>query len=196
MFCENCGASIPDDSMFCPMCGKKQAPVCVRRICPACGAELREGSRFCENCGARIAEASGMPPVPAAVSGSGMPPAPAGSSTFPSDTGEFTRTHTLMEALPIAIKRNPQELWSKPDYPDYFEDDAKTVSRYCEKEDKYIAGCKDREGVRFYVVSPDGSIGVVAADVLQYGEPIFLAWLFLAPGDEEEGFLPQTPEEL
>ena len=184
MNCENCGASIPDDSKFCPMCGKKQAPVSVKKFCPSCGTELQEGSRFCENCGARISDASGMPP------------APAGAWTSPSDTGEYTRTHTLMEALPIAIERNPQEIWSRSDDPDYFEDDTKTVRRYCEKEDKYIAGCKDREGVRFYAVSPGGSIGVVAADVLQYGEPIFLDWLFIAPGDEEEGHLPQTPEEL
>ena len=137
-----------------------------------------------------------MTPVPAAVNDFRMPPAPAGAEVPGADTGKFTRTHTLMEALPIAVERNPQELWSKPDHPDYIEDDAKTVRRYCEKEDKYIAGCKDRDGVRFYVVSPDGSIGVVAEDVLHAGEPIFLNWLFLAPGDEEEGYLPQTPEEL
>ena len=125
-----------------------------------------------------------------------MPPEGAVANVPASDTGEFTRTYTLMEALPIAIERNTQELWSTSRYPDYFEDDTRTVSRYCEKEDKNIEGLQNRNGVRFYVVSPDGSIGVVASDVSKYKGPIFLNWLFLAPGDEEEGYLPQTPEEL
>ena len=196
MYCENCGASIPDDSKFCPVCGKKLAPVSFGRICPSCGVELREDSRFCENCGAWIAGASGMTSVPAAVKNFGMPPEGAGANVPASGTGEFTRTYTLMEALPIAIERNTQELWSTSRYPDYFEDDARTVRRYCEKEDKKIEGLQNRNGVRFYVVSPDVSIGVVAADVSKYEGPISLSWLFIAPGDEEEGYLPQKPEEL
>ena len=27
MFCDQCGAELPDDSVFCPKCGAKQTPV-------------------------------------------------------------------------------------------------------------------------------------------------------------------------
>ena len=70
MYCENCGAFIPDDSKFCPECGKEQisgtGPAVMR--CPDCGAELEPDSLFCENCGRSLyrhpAQKRDEPPVP------------------------------------------------------------------------------------------------------------------------------------
>lgn len=47
--CQNCGYSMPDDSMFCPKCGSKQSLICRK-----CGKELIKGAAFCAHCGTPI----------------------------------------------------------------------------------------------------------------------------------------------
>ena len=81
--CENCGAIITSDSVFCNKCGGSIAPrdfsslkveesqpveTSAVRNCPSCGSPLGEGALFCEKCGASIANAgsSAVAPQPAA----------------------------------------------------------------------------------------------------------------------------------
>ena len=45
--CYKCGASIPENSKFCPECGAKQ-------VCPKCGAPLVSGAKFCPECGEKL----------------------------------------------------------------------------------------------------------------------------------------------
>lgn len=57
--CENCGAEVPSQSVFCPACGNKM-PVCVTSvqenevICPQCGAVLNDTHQFCTSCGCKL----------------------------------------------------------------------------------------------------------------------------------------------
>ena len=50
--CSKCGASIPEDSKFCPSCGNSTAK--VETVCPNCSAKVAEGSRFCPSCGTNM----------------------------------------------------------------------------------------------------------------------------------------------
>lgn len=63
MKCQFCKASIPDDSVFCPECGKRQeksqSPDKV--FCPGCKSRIEPGSIFCPECGTRIEEVSETP---------------------------------------------------------------------------------------------------------------------------------------
>ncbi len=57
MICKHCNSNIPDDSVFCPSCGKKaeaQKNDPNLNICPNCGTELPKGSNFCTTCGTSI----------------------------------------------------------------------------------------------------------------------------------------------
>ena len=48
--CNNCGAQMDDDSLFCTECGK---PIPQGRVCPHCGASVNNDDAFCQNCGKR-----------------------------------------------------------------------------------------------------------------------------------------------
>ncbi len=83
MYCENCGAYIPDDARFCPECGMvlQSTPEPASMHCPNCGAELYPDSIFCENCGYKLsggqpAYTAEIPPVPERARVSSVPPAP------------------------------------------------------------------------------------------------------------------------
>jgi predicted nucleic acid-binding Zn ribbon protein len=63
--CENCGADVPSDSMFCNNCGTKvvkpvaapaaeAAPASNQRLCPTCGQPVGQDNMFCNNCGAKL----------------------------------------------------------------------------------------------------------------------------------------------
>lgn len=56
MKCQYCNHEIPNDSVFCPECGKEQSiSEAVQAFCPECGTPLDEGSAFCPECGAPCA---------------------------------------------------------------------------------------------------------------------------------------------
>lgn len=46
--CSFCHEAIPEDSDFCPFCGKRQEE---KVTCPYCGMKNRAGSHFCSRCG-------------------------------------------------------------------------------------------------------------------------------------------------
>lgn len=63
MKCQYCNSEIPDNSAFCPNCGKRydtaSAPETagpVKRFCDNCGAKLEPGCSFCANCGKPVGE--------------------------------------------------------------------------------------------------------------------------------------------
>lgn len=49
--CIKCGSEISSDSVFCPICGKKQE--IEERTCFACGKVLKEDVIYCPECGAK-----------------------------------------------------------------------------------------------------------------------------------------------
>ena len=60
--CPNCGAELPQNTLFCSSCGARQpqpeqpaAP--AAGVCPNCGAPNQTGSRFCATCGAALSDA-------------------------------------------------------------------------------------------------------------------------------------------
>lgn len=53
MICKNCNNDIPEDSVFCPMCGAKTEEL-KDEFCTACGNPLPQGARFCSHCGKDI----------------------------------------------------------------------------------------------------------------------------------------------
>ena len=46
--CSFCHKEVPEDSAFCPFCGRKQDE---QVTCPHCGVKNRAGSHFCSRCG-------------------------------------------------------------------------------------------------------------------------------------------------
>jgi len=61
--CPNCGAEVPNNSLFCAVCGNKMAEPANEAAegaedvlhCVACGAVIAQGSRFCTTCGKPVA---------------------------------------------------------------------------------------------------------------------------------------------
>lgn len=51
MRCQYCGSEIPEDSVFCPECGRKRQGAA---LCPECGEPIEEGALFCAECGAQL----------------------------------------------------------------------------------------------------------------------------------------------
>ena len=58
--CNNCGAPLDDDALFCANCGKKIAP--QGKTCPKCGAKVEEESVFCIKCGSKL-DTQAVPPI-------------------------------------------------------------------------------------------------------------------------------------
>lgn len=59
--CENCGADVPLNAVFCNACGAKVIRKEVNknttgneRLCPVCHSVVGEGNLFCNHCGAKI----------------------------------------------------------------------------------------------------------------------------------------------
>lgn len=66
MKCGNCGSEIPNDSKFCPVCGKDPQPVIAplteeARFCSSCGQSIAAGQHFCTACGSEIGVAGSSP---------------------------------------------------------------------------------------------------------------------------------------
>ena len=68
MRCQFCGSGIPEDSVFCPECGKEQTPQTtvndtqeMPKFCENCGAPIEPGAVFCAGCGSRVG--AGMGPA-------------------------------------------------------------------------------------------------------------------------------------
>lgn len=63
MKCQYCNSEIPDNSAFCPSCGKKsntpstpETAGPAKKFCDNCGAKLEPGHSFCANCGKPVDE--------------------------------------------------------------------------------------------------------------------------------------------
>lgn len=63
--CQNCGAEVASDTVFCPACGTKVddnaacnsgSDVSVGAKCPKCGASMKVGASFCTSCGNKVSE--------------------------------------------------------------------------------------------------------------------------------------------
>ena len=68
MFCIYCGTRIPDDAVFCPVCGAKAAVIkagekkkpaeMLAVVCASCGSgqlkRIGRGEYLCEHCGSRF----------------------------------------------------------------------------------------------------------------------------------------------
>ena len=48
--CHKCGATVPDDGIFCPVCGSRADG---KQECPSCGRLIDEGAIYCTYCGKR-----------------------------------------------------------------------------------------------------------------------------------------------
>lgn len=58
-YCENCGATIKDNSKFCAECGAKienSIPNLTNNLdyCPNCGKKVEHNEGFCQNCGTNL----------------------------------------------------------------------------------------------------------------------------------------------
>lgn len=70
ILCPNCNAEIPNNSLFCNVCGAKieaQKPVNMpvkasAGVCVNCGAPIEEGQQFCMSCGTPISIEMPNPP--------------------------------------------------------------------------------------------------------------------------------------
>lgn len=54
MICKKCSATIPEDGLFCPVCGARADG---NKICPKCEKLIPEESVFCAYCGTKVGEA-------------------------------------------------------------------------------------------------------------------------------------------
>lgn len=51
MICKKCGATMPDDGIFCSRCGERNDG---KKPCPKCGELIDETAVFCSHCGERL----------------------------------------------------------------------------------------------------------------------------------------------
>ena len=51
MICKKCGATMPDDGIFCSRCGERNDG---KKPCPKCGELVDETAVFCSHCGERL----------------------------------------------------------------------------------------------------------------------------------------------
>lgn len=113
MYCENCGAFVPEDSKFCPECGKEISsepkPAVLR--CPNCGTENEPDALFCEDCGHKLSgqQSAGkdIPPVPERPRSTYIPPAPSAISEQP-------RTSSISPAPPAPVRPRETVIPSAP----------------------------------------------------------------------------------
>lgn len=51
MECKKCGAMLPEDGKFCPMCGARADG---KKVCPSCRQSVAEEAVYCTYCGKRL----------------------------------------------------------------------------------------------------------------------------------------------
>jgi hypothetical protein len=118
MFCENCGASVQDDSAFCASCGWAQAPLGAATTAPssgecrACGAHNAPDDAFCGRCGAKLegrqAVATNSPwPV---VASRPLDGAQAAANPFTSTQNQWAAQPTRSVGLPAAAAPRPASI--------------------------------------------------------------------------------------
>ena len=61
IFCPNCNAALPPETIFCSLCGTRMPqelsqPKADEKLCPSCGAPVKEGMAFCTSCGLKLGE--------------------------------------------------------------------------------------------------------------------------------------------
>lgn len=54
VLCEDCDATYPNGTNFCPKCGKPTKKLAAS--CPKCGTALMKGAMFCHKCGANVTQ--------------------------------------------------------------------------------------------------------------------------------------------
>ena len=173
----------------------------MAKFCTNCGAPLSPDNLFCEDCGARIAPA--QPRVEPDKRPGASDQRPGARRIQDNDSGMYTgtvsafaRTKNMTEAAGIAISRNPSGKWSYWDAPGSLNNNPRSLLRFSEKEDRRLSKTSDGEGIKFYTVSPAGSVGQVYEDEYQYDDHrLILEWVFFAPGESDRN-LPQNPNEL
>ena len=133
-------------------------------FCTRCGTAVKSGDIFCPQCGNRIT-ADNAPDM------------------------LMIWADNMTEAADIAESQNPHGKWSYWDEPQNFCNDIDDLRRFCQKEDKRLAGT----GIFVqYYVSEKGSVCHILEDEDNGGH--FLEWLFFAQGDIAE-YLPQSPDD-
>lgn len=68
IFCPNCNAALPPETIFCSTCGTRMpqeeaAPKADEKLCPSCGAPVKEGMAFCTTCGLKIGTVAPQAPT-------------------------------------------------------------------------------------------------------------------------------------
>jgi len=186
MYCDFCGAKLPDDSTFCSECGARLAPLMRSNLPPLHDDNLAKAARKPEN-------VPDVPPVPGSMAGKYQPAPVSLEEAATSSGGHFARTQTLTDAARLAIERNPAGKWTTWDDYNRIFAGAEKLLRLCGKEDRYLASTDDNEGIQYFVVSPDGAIGQVHFD--DNDTYLILEWMYYTPSRAPED-LPQTPDEL
>lgn len=191
MFCNNCGAKLPDGSTFCFICGAQLEAPANAQI--ASEKPLRSERKNCAP--VNVPPMGTKTPVHADMerihASNPVAPAPV-KGPSPSES-VFVRTQTMTEAAELSISRNSSGQWRRWDNSQRFNIDARKLLRDCGKEDRYIASCDDHNGIQYYVVSPVGSVGQVFLD--DNDENLVLEWVYLTPSDRQAE-LPSSPEKL
>lgn len=68
IFCPNCNAALPPETIFCSLCGTRMPqevsqPKTDEKLCPSCGAPVKEGMAFCTSCGLKLGEVAQQVPT-------------------------------------------------------------------------------------------------------------------------------------
>ncbi len=101
--CTGCDKEIPDNSRFCPQCGKPQALNCA-----GCGHANTAGSRFCAQCGAKLGEAA--PVATAADFAAAVAPAVARPATAAERRQITVMFCDLVGSTALSTQLDPEDL--------------------------------------------------------------------------------------
>lgn len=121
MKCQYCNSEIPDNSSFCPNCGKKrdtspahESTGPVKKFCDNCGAKLEPGRSFCANCGKPVTKSNAaggrgtttgniQPDFFYTAEAAQTPPAYSASSPAPRSSGKGGKTGLIVAIVLICV---------------------------------------------------------------------------------------------